>query len=308
MKEILLREWTYFWYYFTLQIRLIAPYWVLGMALGSAVSVFLKDTIHALFLKVETKRSGLAGLIPASLIGIASPLCMYGTIPLAASFSESGMEDDVLAAFMMASVLLNPQLIVYSAALGTAAVIIRFVSCFLCGVVAGFLVHIFYTSKKNADGTCKKFFDFTGFKESESHDTDPNIFLRYLKNLWRNLKATGLWFLIGIVITSLYQRYIPADMIGKLFGSHKGFGLLTAAALGVPLYVCGGGTIPLIAEWLDNGMSLGAASAFMITGPATKITNLGAMKIVLGIKRFLIYIAFSITFAMITGIIVDVVV
>lgn len=41
---------------------------------------------------------------------------MYGTIPLAASFSLSGMEDDRLAAFMMSSILLDPQLLLYGLA------------------------------------------------------------------------------------------------------------------------------------------------------------------------------------------------
>jgi len=298
--ETLRRELVYFWYYFMLQVRLIAPYWALGMALGSAVSVFLKDRIHSLFVRIEGRVSWAWGLAPASLLGIVSPLCMYGTIPLAASFSQSGMGDDVLAAFMMASVLLNPQLLAYSAALGSGAVIIRFVSCFICGIAAGLLVHVFYKDRP--------FFDFAGFEAEQSRDTDPNLLVRYLKNLWRNLKATGLWFLIGIVITALYQRYVPAGAVASLFGKHNGFGFLTAAALGVPLYVCGGGTIPLIAEWLDNGMSLGAAAAFMISGPATKITNLGALKIVLGIKRFILYIVFSVAFAALTGWIVDLVV
>ena len=35
---------------------------------------------------------------------------MYGTIPIAASFSRQGMRHDWLAAFTMASILLNPQL------------------------------------------------------------------------------------------------------------------------------------------------------------------------------------------------------
>ena len=61
------------------------------------------------------------------------------------------------------------------------------------------------------------------------------------------------------------------------------------------------GTIPLIREWLAMGMSMGSASAFMITGPATKITNLGALKIVLGLKRFLLYLTFVIAFSLATG-------
>lgn len=46
MLDILHRELVYPWYYFELQLRRIFPYWVLGMAVGSAISVFGKGTIH----------------------------------------------------------------------------------------------------------------------------------------------------------------------------------------------------------------------------------------------------------------------
>ncbi len=74
-----------------------------------------------------------------------------------------------------------------------------------------------------------------------------------------------------------------------------------AATIGVPLYACGGGTIPLLQQWLWDGMSVGSAAAFMLTGPSTKITNLGALKIVLGIKRFLLYLAYVMAFSFVTG-------
>ena len=43
----------------------------------------------------------------------------------------------------------------------------------------------------------------------------------------------------------------------------------------------------------------------MITGPATNITNPGALKIVFGIKRSLLYIAFVMLFSFITGLAVN---
>ena len=92
---------------------------------------------------------------------------MYGTIPIAASFSQKGMRDDYLAAFMMSSILLNPQLLMYSAALGNFALCVRFISCFVCGIVAGLLVRIFYHNKN--------FFNFKGFSERASHDIYPNM-------------------------------------------------------------------------------------------------------------------------------------
>ena len=299
--EVLHREFVYVWYYFLLQLRQIAGYWILGMVVGSLVSVFAKDTIHRAFDRIRDKKWGLWGVVPASLLGIASPLCMYGTIPIAASFSKHGMRHDWLAAFMMSSVLLNPQLIMYSTALGVTALVIRIVSCTVCGIVAGIVVHIFYKDKP--------FFNFEGFEPRASHDTHPNLFLRFLFNLGRNIKATGLWFLVGVLLSALFQRYVPAEGFAALFGeANEGFGVLMAATIGVPLYACGGGTIPLIREWLAMGMSMGSASAFMITGPATKITNLGALKIVLGVKRFLLYLAFVMAFSLATGLLVNLIV
>lgn len=140
---------------------------------------------------------------------------------------------------------------------------------------------------------------------AEGRDTDPNILLRFIKNLGRNIRATAVWFLLGFLLSALFQRYVPAEAFGDLFGKHEGFGLLLAATIGVPLYACGGGTIPLLQQWLASGMSLGAAASFMITGPATKITNLGALKIVLGGRRFILYLAYAILFSMAAGLLTD---
>ena len=293
------REFIYLRYYFELQLTQIFWYWVIGIAFCSFISVFAKDGIHGLFRRMQGKKWGLFGIVPACLLGIASPLCMYGTIPVAASFSRQGMRHDWLASFMMASILLNPQLIIYSAALGPRVLTVRIVSCFLCGCAAGLLIHLVY---RNRD-----FFDFSGFEERASHDTHPNILIRYLLNVCRNIRATGPYFLLGVLLSAVFQRYVSQEHMVALFGGDKAWGVLMAATVGVPLYACGGGTIPLLKEWLWEGMSLGSAAAFMLTGPATKITNLGALKIVLGIRRFLLYWCFIIVFALLTGIAVNLV-
>ncbi len=45
MLETIHREAVYLWYYFSVQFEQIFKYWVLGMLIGSAVSVFLKERI-----------------------------------------------------------------------------------------------------------------------------------------------------------------------------------------------------------------------------------------------------------------------
>ena len=290
---VLRREFIYIWYYFEVQFRQIFRYWIIGMLTGSLISVFAKERIHGAFAGMRNKKWGLFGIIPACVLGIASPLCMFGTIPIAASFRKQGMREDWLAAFMMASILLNPQLIIYSTALGTTVLAVRIVSCFLCGIAAGLLVFVFYRNRE--------FFDFAGFAEQAGRDTHPDPLIRYLLNVLRNVRATGPYFLFGILLSALFQRYVPQELISNVFGGSEAWGVLMAATVGVPLYACGGGTVPLLREWLMSGMSLGSAAAFMITGPATKITNLGALKIVTGFRRFLIYLVFILLFSFISG-------
>lgn len=339
MNEIIQRELTYLWYYFDLQFTQIFGYWTAGILIGSVISVFAKDWIHKTAEWLGKRLPGIVGLIFASALGILSPLCMYGTIPICAAFSRKGIKDDFLAAFMMSSILLNPQLIIYSTALGRSLLAARILSCFICGITAGILVKCFYCKNalgnvavaKQATGLSEakeaaereraaesptdakrlerpdSYFNFSSFDEVPNHDTDPNILLRLLKNIWRNIKATGLWFLFGIALSALFQRYFPAEAVAKLFGKkHEGFALLMAATIGVPLYVCGGGTIPLIIQWLQNGMTYGSAASFMITGPATKITNLGALKIALGRKHFALYLIFVIFFSLVNGALINI--
>lgn len=123
---------------------------------------------------------------------------------------------------------------------------VRLISCFLCGVAAGALVR----------ALCKKksFFDFRGFAEPENRDTDPNPLRRYGKNLWRNVRATAGFFFLGVLLSAAFQRYVPAETMTALFGGNEALGVLMAATVGVPLYACGGGTIPLLQQWLLDGM------------------------------------------------------
>ena len=280
MLDTLYREFVYISYYFEIQMRQILIWYLCGIVIGSVISVFMKDRILRAMERVGKHTDSILSIILASLLGIASPLCMYGTIPIAASLSRGGIKDSSLSAFMTSSVLLNPQLVIYSFALEGTVVTIRLITCTLCGIAAGLLVRAYGS----------KFLSFGSMEERASRDTDSDMLIRLLKNAGRNIRATGPYFLIGILLSALFQRYVPSDLVGRLFGDNEGFGVLLAATIGVPLYACGGGTIPFLQAWLMDGMSLGSAAAFMITGPATKITNLGALKIVLRGRMFIFYL------------------
>ncbi|MDR0556897.1 MAG: hypothetical protein LBG43_03370 [Treponema sp.] len=56
---------------------------------------------------------------------------------------------------------------------------------------------------------------------------------------------------------------------------------------------------------LRSGMSMDGAASFIIAGPAAKIANPGALKIVSGMKHFSFYILFVSLFAFTSGLAMD---
>ena len=71
--SVLKREFIYVSSYFMIQLRQILPYWIMGMVLGSVISVFVKDKIHGAVTKLGEHKLGVFGIVIASILGIASP-------------------------------------------------------------------------------------------------------------------------------------------------------------------------------------------------------------------------------------------
>lgn len=284
-------------YYIVVQFRLIFPYWIAGLIAGSVISVFASYKIRNLVLRVNTgKYWVLAGLL-AALLGAASPICMYGTVPLIATLGRKGVSQHLLVSFMVTSILINPNLFILSFALGTPLALVRMLVCIIAGILAGVIVRIFFKNRA--------VFGLDGFEDRKKCSTGGNRAKVFLGDLNRAITKTAPYFLAGILLTALFEMYFPKDIFIDIFDNNRGLGVLLASSFGVPVYICGGGTVPLLKAWISAGMSPGSAIAFMISGPATKLTNLGAVKIILGVRNFVFYILFNIAFSVTAGFSVD---
>lgn len=278
-----------------IQIAQIGPYWLVGTAVGSLISVYLSQKIVDRVSALQRNKFPIISIIAATFLGIASPLCMYGTVPLLAALGNKQVSQSTLVAFMISSILLNPNLFLMSFALGFQVAFLRLSLCILAGLLAGVLVEIFFRKKR--------IFDFEKFSEENVRKKKT-----YIRDFIKAIRITGPYFLIGIVLTALFDRCIPKEWIASLFGSNRGLGVLLSVSLSVPLYACGGGMIPLMKAWMLAGMDMGSIAAFMIGGPATKITNLGAVKIILGMRNFVLYLGYCLLFALISGLVINLII
>ena len=77
------------------------------------------------------------------------------------------------------------------------------------------------------------------------------------------------------------------------------------AALGIPLYVCASGATPFAAIAIHQGVTAGAALAFLLTGPATNATTFGVLSQLHGRRAALAFGATVTGLAIALGILVD---
>ena len=275
-----------------LQFRHIGPYWAVGLLAGSVVSVFLSDRIAEKMVRLATGTFWLLPLCIAAFLGIVSPLCMYGTVPIIAALGKKGVPQHLLAAFMISSILLNPNILFFTFALGVNVAVARLVLSFLSGVLAGGLVL----------GLGRRLFRDRGLFALERFESAGDRRKRvFFLDLFKAFRITAPYLLFGITLAAWFERYVPPELIAGMFGARRGLGVLFATTVSIPLYVCGGGTIPLVRAWMHAGMGTGDAMAFLLAGPTVKINNLSAVKMIFGSRNFLLYLAYNLVFAMLAG-------
>ena len=136
MFDIVRREAVYLWYYFSVQLEQIFGWWVLGMAIGSAISVFAKDKLHALFASLSRLRPGALGG-PCQSAGHRVALMYVRHHSHRRCLCRPGIRQDWLAAFICPHPA-QPQLSYTAAASWPTALWWRIISCLVAGVaVAG---------------------------------------------------------------------------------------------------------------------------------------------------------------------------
>ena len=116
-----------------------------------------------------------------------------------------------------------------------------------------------------------------------------------------DLAFISKWFSVGILIASLAGALLSPEMVRAVLGAGSRWSVPAAVALGVPLYACGGGALPIVETMVQMGMTPGAALAFFIAGPATKFHTLSTLGAVFGRRMLLWYLVVMIVGALLWG-------
>ena len=280
---------------------------VAGILLSSVFSVFWNAERVAQFFDKMGKefRSSLILIVVASLIGVVSPMPVYVVIPLIVVLFRVGVPAPVLFAFLVSSPLMNPVLFTMTlGALGSEMALARTISAVVLGCVAGYTLY-----SLNLAGRLNAVFS-TGIsgveKRKYTYGRSFSSFVLVLSyEFYRLMRFSLKYFFLGILTAALVKVVLPAQLIIKTLGEKSSVSVLVAVAAGVPLYACGGGTIPVMKVLMALGMNKGAILAFFISGPATKISTLVTLNAALKKSAFAVYLAIAFGGALFFGFLYD---
>jgi uncharacterized membrane protein YraQ (UPF0718 family) len=287
------------------QLGLFAPWWVAGIVAG-AMAAQLTPRIR---WPTQHWVNGPLGSFVGALLGILSPLPLFGAIGLAASLAATGVSEVPLVAFLFASPLLNPNLFVFTGlSLGWNWALLRVAGALFLGTMAGLLSMLFSRHDKISGWLQIR----TPTAPSPSPDPQATETLsawsflrRALAEALRVLGFSWRYFLLALILSAWVIAFLPRAWVTAGFGEDRWWGVPAAVLLGVPGYFCGGGAIPLVRGLMAQGMSQGAALAFLLGGPATTPRNLAALGTVTGWRGLVSFLALTQGGAIVLGLMLD---
>ena len=124
---------------------------------------------------------------------------------------------------------------------------------------------------------------------------------RILKESVSTTLWVGRFMLLAFVLEALIRLYVPQSTIVQWIGQGRAWAPALAAVVGIPLYTGNLMAVPMVGGLLSQGMSSGAALAFLIAGPITTIPAMAAVWGVVKRRVFLLYLGIGLAGAIVLG-------
>ena len=246
----------------------------------------------------------------AALFGGLAPFCSCEVIPFVAGLLALGAPLSAVMAFWLASPLIDPPtLLITAAALGWPFAVGKAVSAVALGLFGGFVVRALMRGGAFAaplrvyqrSGCCGAGPTMDGTPQWRFW-AEPERRVHFREEFVSNGLFLLKWLAMAYVLEALLVSYVPADLIAGLVGGEGIVPIATAALVGMPAYLNSYVAPPLLAGLMEQGMSAGAAMAFMIAGAVSSIPAMAAVWSLVKPRVFAVYLGLGVLGAILSGI------
>jgi len=278
-------------------LKSFLPYFLAGILLGELI----KFASWTKLIYKWVSKSPVKAVVAASIIGILSPLCTYGTIPVVIELYKSRVRVAPLIAFCASSALMNPQLFVMTAGgVGLEMAVVRTAAVFIFSFAIGMLTLII-PDKFMIRKSIKVYED--GGAQIENREKKIFLVKQYLINSWKSFVYVIPFLLIGVFLGAAVTVFVPQRFFYEALYMGRVQSILAGAIIGIPMNACGGGAIPFVKTLLGFGLGKGTALAFFMVGPALRPAPLAAMAALFTPLFLICYAVFLIISAVFMGLV-----
>lgn len=252
--------------------------------LGGSLHFFFYDTVKIMLLltglmfligmmrasfdldraRVFLEGRGLfVGLVLAVVLGVITPFCSCSSIPLFMGFVAAGIPLAITITFLIASPLVSETAaILIGAEFGWDVAVAYLIAGSAISIAIGWIFSRFDLDRwvEQAVFTTK-----LGANNTEGHrltfEERAGAALEETKEIFTKV---WIWIVVGVGIGAVIHGWVPAEFFAKYVGPDNPFGVPIATLFGVPLYVNGGGVVPIGQALWSKGMPLGTVMALMM--------------------------------------------
>ncbi len=312
-----------------------------GILVAAAITVYVDPEKMR---RAIMKKKG-ASIIGSVSFGAFTPFCACGTMAVIVAMMTTALPWGPIMAFLTSSPLMSPdEFILYSGIISVKFAVALTVASIIIGLGSGYITHFIEKKTHFLDGQAR-FADSkpvssccapvstdaccnsasveaprssccnASVAESCSCETAvvkeqsfvEKFKLKELIKVFYNvgIKQVLLYFSVFAAIGFIINKFVPADLIMKYMGSGNIFAVPLLSLVGLPLYVSGSSSIPIINALIAGGASQGALLAFMITGPGTSAGVIAGLMTIMRKKAIALYIVYFLIFSNILGYLYD---
>lgn len=241
-------------------------------------------------------------ILVASIAGGLSPFCSCGVIPLIAALLAMGVPLPAVMAFWLSSPIMDPSMFVLTTAvLGLPFAIGKTIAAVALGMIGGLITKTIedaglisnYLKDGIGNGGCGggKVRNQNPVVWSFWAETERRV--KFRSAFVSNTLFLGQWLTVAFLLESLMLAYIPAETVSTVIGQGDVLPVLIATIVGVPAYLNGYAALPVVSALIEQGMTEGAAMAFLVAGGVTSIPAAIAVWALVKLRVFALYIAIS---------------
>ncbi len=279
----------------------MSPYLLLGFTAAGILRVLIPDAVVLKYLSGNKWRS----VLNASLVGVPLPLCSCGVLPITAHLSKMGVKRGPLLSFLTSTPTTGVDSILATYSLmGGLFTLLRVLASFTIGVFSGIIANLFLSKedltnkKEKVKPSCCSIQNVAGTTFNSKMKSAFNYAYVDLIN------DIAKWLIIGIVSGGLINYFVPESFISEhLSNPFISYGLMSL--IGLPMYICSTGSIPIAMSLIMKGMNPGAGLVFLIAGPATNTATMSFIAGKFGIKTLVVYLLSIIAGSVAWGIMLD---